>query len=158
MTGNPDTTSATSPRGKEAADDDAWIGERAQETSSVSSGLRSSEISRSKHLEFGRRAAWISARDRRIHRVVLFRAEAVVQSCGRRAVSDVFGRTQGRARHYQSLPWRLPRSRTFRVHYFRGFDSLREKANPPIDLPPPLAVLIVGVFTAIAVEVGLLPD
>jgi hypothetical protein len=40
----------------------------------------------------------------------------------------------------------------FRVHHFRGFDSLGEKANPPIDLPqPPLAVLIVGVFTAIAV-------
>jgi hypothetical protein len=39
----------------------------------------------------------------------------------------------------------------FRVHHFRGFDSLREKANPPIDLPPPLAVLIVGVLTAIAV-------
>src|SRR5258708_5545169 len=36
--------------------------------------------------------------------------------------------------------------------HFRGFDSLREKANPPIDLPqPPLAVLIVGVFTAIVV-------
>src|SRR5436305_4888932 len=47
---------------------------------------------------------------------------------------------------------RLPRSRSFRVHHFRGFDSLREKASPPIDLPqPPLAVLIVGVFTAIAV-------
>src|SRR5205807_9504605 len=47
---------------------------------------------------------------------------------------------------------RLPRSRTFRVNHFRGFDSLREKANPPIDLPQPsLAVLIVGVFTAIAV-------
>src|ERR1700731_929143 len=47
---------------------------------------------------------------------------------------------------------RLPRSRRFRVHHFGGFDSLREKANPPIDLPqPPLAVLIVGVFTAIAV-------
>src|SRR6266851_5390539 len=47
---------------------------------------------------------------------------------------------------------RLPRSRSFRVHHFRGFDSLREKANPPIDLPQsPLAVLIVGVFTAIAV-------
>src|SRR6202521_1069597 len=46
----------------------------------------------------------------------------------------------------------LPRSRSFRVHDFRGFDSLPEKANPPIDLPqPPLAVLIVGVFTAIAV-------
>src|SRR5262249_28194854 len=40
----------------------------------------------------------------------------------------------------------------FRVHHFRGIDSLREKANPPIDLAqPPLAVLIVGVFTAIAV-------
>src|SRR3954452_14630799 len=47
---------------------------------------------------------------------------------------------------------RLPRSGSFRVHHFRGFDSLREKANPPIDLPqPPLAVLIIGVFTAIAV-------
>src|ERR1700691_5962209 len=47
---------------------------------------------------------------------------------------------------------RLPRSRTFRVHRFRGIDSLREKANPPIDLAqPPLPVLIVGVFTAIAV-------
>jgi hypothetical protein len=46
----------------------------------------------------------------------------------------------------------LPRSRSFRVHHFRGFDSLGEKADPPIDLPqPPLAVLIVGVFTAIAV-------
>src|ERR1700733_6640122 len=47
---------------------------------------------------------------------------------------------------------RLPRSRSFRVHHFRGFDSLGEKANPPIALPqPPLAVLIVGVFTPIAV-------
>src|SRR5437660_4475381 len=46
----------------------------------------------------------------------------------------------------------LPRSRSFRVHHFRGFDSLREKANPPIDLPqPPLAVPIIGVITAIAV-------
>src|SRR5205814_4783927 len=46
----------------------------------------------------------------------------------------------------------LPRSRSFRVHHFRGFDSLREKANPPIDLPQsPFAVLIVGVFTAIAI-------
>jgi hypothetical protein len=44
------------------------------------------------------------------------------------------------------------RSRSFRVYYFRGFDSLGEKANPPIDLPqPPLAVPIVGVFTTIAV-------
>jgi|SRR5579871_514022 len=34
---------------------------------------------------------------------------------------------------------------------FRGLDSLREKANPFVDLAqPPLAVLIVGVFTGIA--------
>src|SRR6202453_2387280 len=47
---------------------------------------------------------------------------------------------------------RLPRSRSFRVHHFRGLDSLREKANPSVDLAqPPLAVLIIGVFTAIAV-------
>src|SRR5580698_11269681 len=47
---------------------------------------------------------------------------------------------------------RLPRSRGFRVNHFRGLDSLREKANPSIDLAqPPLAVLIVGVFTAITV-------
>src|SRR6202023_759696 len=47
---------------------------------------------------------------------------------------------------------RLPRSRSFRVHHFRSFDSLPQKANPSIDLAqPPLAVLIVGVFTAIAV-------
>src|ERR1700687_4230818 len=36
---------------------------------------------------------------------------------------------------------RLPCSRSFRVNHFRGLDSLREKANPSIDLPqPPLAV------------------
>src|SRR3984893_5619321 len=47
---------------------------------------------------------------------------------------------------------RLPRSRSFRVNHFRRLDSLREKANPSIDLAqPPLAVLIVSVFTAIAV-------
>src|SRR6266853_1242344 len=46
----------------------------------------------------------------------------------------------------------LSGSGSFRVHHFSGFDSLREKANPPIDLPqPPLAVPIVGVITAIAV-------
>jgi len=40
----------------------------------------------------------------------------------------------------------------FRIHHFRGFDSLRKKANPPIDLPqPPLAVPIVGVIAAITV-------
>src|ERR1700727_1366540 len=55
---------------------------------------------------------------------------------------------------------RLPRSffsrsGSFRVHHLRGFDSLSKKANPPIDLPqPPLAVLIVGVFTAITVAGG----
>src|ERR1700692_3948090 len=47
---------------------------------------------------------------------------------------------------------RLPPSRSFRVDHFRGFYSLRSKANSPIVPPqPPLAVLIVGVFTAIAV-------
>src|SRR6266496_6693101 len=68
MTGNPDTTSAPSSRGKEAADDGAWINEKAQEPSGVSSGPRSSEISCSKHLEFGGHAAWLPPRDRRIHR------------------------------------------------------------------------------------------
>src|SRR6202021_212274 len=64
--------------------------------------------------------------------------------------SRVIGIANGRSKE---CPRRcLPRSRSFRVHHFRGFDSLREKANPPIDLPqPPLAVLIVGVFTAITV-------
>ena len=39
-----------------------------------------------------------------------------------------------------------PRSGSFGVNHFRGLDSLREKANPSIDLAqPPLAVLIVGV-------------
>jgi len=56
---------------EKAADDGSWIDEKAQEVSGVSSGPRSSEISRSKHLEFGGRAAWIPARNRRIHRVVL---------------------------------------------------------------------------------------
>src|SRR5438270_6216332 len=47
---------------------------------------------------------------------------------------------------------RLPCSASFRVNHFRGFDSLGEKANPAINLPqPPLAVLVVGVFTAITV-------
>src|SRR5215470_1796774 len=63
-----------------------------------------------------------------------------------RGVGIAHGRSEERLRRA------LPRSRSFRVHHFRGFDSLREKANPPIDLPqPPLAILIVGVFTAIAV-------
>src|SRR6266536_799679 len=80
ITGNPDTTSATSSRGKEAADDGAWVDEKAQEASGVSSGPRSSEISRSKHLEFGGRTAWIPARDRRIHRMVLLRAKGGLAS------------------------------------------------------------------------------
>src|SRR5579864_7228767 len=64
--------------------------------------------------------------------------------------SSGIGIAHGRSEECPRL--RLPRSRSFRVHHFRGFDSLREKANPPIDLPqPPLAVLIIGVFTAIAV-------
>ena len=47
---------------------------------------------------------------------------------------------------------RLPRPSSLRVHHLRGFDSLGEKANAPIDLPqPPLAILVVGVLTAIAV-------
>ena len=47
---------------------------------------------------------------------------------------------------------RAPASRGFRVHDFRGIDSFREKANPPIDLAqPPFAVLVVGVLAAIAV-------
>src|SRR6202162_1755135 len=64
-------------------------------------------------------------------------------SCG---IGIAYGRSEECPRR------RLPRSRTFRVHLFRGIDSLREKANAPIDLAQPaLAVLIVGVFTAIAV-------
>ncbi len=61
------------------------------------------------------------------------------------------------ARSLRRMPVRrrLPRSRSFRVHHLRGLDSLREKANPPVDLAqPPLPVLIVGVFTAIAVAGG----
>src|SRR5207302_1865247 len=62
------------------------------------------------------------------------------------------GIAHGRSEECPRLRPCLPRSRSLRVHHFRGFDSLREKANPPIDLPqPPLAVLIVGVFTPIAV-------
>src|SRR5271169_6247601 len=62
------------------------------------------------------------------------------------------GIAHGRSEECPRLRPCLPRSRSFRVHHFRGFDSLGEKANPPIDLPqPPLAVLIVGVFTAITV-------
>src|SRR4051812_48442639 len=46
----------------------------------------------------------------------------------------------------------LPRSRSFRVHHFRRFDSLGEKSNPSVDLSQsPLAVTIIGVFTAISI-------
>src|SRR5262245_37996846 len=66
-----------------------------------------------------------------------------LRSCG---IGIAHGRSE------ECPPRRLPRSRTFRVHHLRGIDSLREKANPPIDLAqPPLAILIVSVFTAIAV-------
>ena len=40
----------------------------------------------------------------------------------------------------------------FRVHHLGGVDSLRQKADPPIDLAQSsFAVLVVGVFAAIAV-------
>ena len=46
----------------------------------------------------------------------------------------------------------LPRSRSFRIYHLCGFDSLRQKAYPPVDLAQSsLAVLIVGIFTAIAI-------
>src|SRR6185312_1107959 len=46
----------------------------------------------------------------------------------------------------------LARSRSFRIYYFRSFDSLRQEANPSIDLPQSsLAILVVSVFTAIAI-------
>src|SRR5690349_22839789 len=45
-----------------------------------------------------------------------------------------------------------PASRRFRVDDFRGIDSLRQEANPSIDLAqPPLSVLVVRVLTAIAI-------
>jgi protein phosphatase len=63
-----------------------------------------------------------------------------------RGVGIAHGRSE------ECLRRRLPRSWSFRVHHFRGFDSRGEKANPTIDLPqPPLAVPIVGVVTAIAI-------
>ena len=56
------------------------------------------------------------------------------------------------SRSKECPPCRLPRSRSFGVNHLRGLDALHEKANPSIDLAkPPLAVVIVGVFTAIAV-------
>src|SRR3954452_2429849 len=59
----------------------------------------------------------------------------------------------GRPQECRGVRW--PRSRSFRVHHSRDFDSLRKKANPPIDLPqPPLAVPIVGVITAISIAGG----
>src|SRR5215831_6242670 len=69
-----------------------------------------------------------------------------LRSCG---IGIAHGRTEECPRRS------LPRSRTFRVHHFRGIDSLRKKANPLIDLAqPPLAVLIVCVLTAIAIARG----
>src|SRR6202167_3172477 len=76
----------------------------------------------------------------------LVRAYDAHHSLRSRGIGIAHGRPE------ECLRLRLPRSWSFRVHHFRGFDSLREKANPPIDLPqPPLAILIVGVFTAIAI-------
>jgi len=48
-----------------------------------------------------------------------------------RGVGIAHGRSE------ECLRRRLPRSWSFRVHHFRGFDSRGEKANPPIDLPQP---------------------
>ena len=46
----------------------------------------------------------------------------------------------------------LARSWRLWINDFRGFDSPRQKVNSPINLPQPsLAVLIIGVFTAIAI-------
>src|SRR5581483_7227294 len=43
-------------------------------------------------------------------------------------------------------------SRRFRIDYFRGFDSLGQEANSTVDLAQTsLAVLVVSVFTAIAI-------
>src|SRR5476649_1138758 len=98
-----------------------------------------------KHMSSGNESAFTS------HAVVAVEIDLVgahdahhsLRSCG---IGIAHGRSEKCPRR------RLPRSRTFRVHHFRGIDSLREKANPSIDLAqPPLAVLIVGVFTAIAV-------
>lgn len=48
--------------------------------------------------------------------------------------------------------WRPAPLADFWVNQFRGFDLLRKKAKPPIDLAQsPLTVLIVGVFTPVAV-------
>ena len=46
----------------------------------------------------------------------------------------------------------MTRSRSFGIYYLRRFNSLCQEADPSIDLPQAaLAVLIVGVFTAISV-------
>src|SRR5438067_6126419 len=78
--------------------------------------------------------------------IVLVGAHDAHHSLRSRGIGIAHGRSEECPRRH------LPRSRSFRVHHFRGFDSLREKANPPVYLPqPPLAVPIVGVVTAIAV-------
>src|SRR5689334_2119799 len=76
----------------------------------------------------------------------LVRAHNAHYSLRSRGIGIAHGRSE------ECLRRCLPRSRSFRVNHFRHIDSLREKANPPIDLAQPsLAVLIIGVFTAIAV-------
>src|SRR5947209_3394399 len=63
-----------------------------------------------------------------------------------RGIGEAYGRSEECPGGCQRGSW------SFRIHHFRGFDALGEKANAPVDLPQaPLAVLIVGVFTAIAV-------
>jgi len=60
-----------------------------------------------------------------IHLVGAHDAHHSFRACG-------IGESDGRPE--ESSRRRQPRSRAFRVHQFRGFDSLCEKVNPPIDL------------------------
>jgi hypothetical protein len=64
-----------------------------------------------------------------------------------RGVGIAHGRSE------ECLRRRLPRSWSFRVHHFRGFDSRGEKANPTIDLSqPPLAVPITALSLRIEIH------
>ena len=65
-------------------------------------------------------------------------------------VSSFIGKANGSAK--ENSRGLLARPGSFWIYHFRGFDSLGEKANARIDLPQtPFAVLIVGVFAAIAI-------